>query len=96
MSHVTVILLGFLLYACIGNHYISIKGTVTNIQQGKDGYTALITTKEGQQYHAVVSMVDLAYSLDYEDVKVGDFVTVTGDTLNLGDRISMNVKAIRR
>jgi hypothetical protein len=38
----------------------------------------------------------MASTLEYQDLKVGDFVTVSGDSINMGDRISITVKSIRK
>jgi uncharacterized protein YdbL (DUF1318 family) len=82
--------------SCKESKNISVKGEVKTIVQGKDGYTALIATKNANQYYAVISRVNMASTLEYQDLKVGDFVTVSGDSINMGDRISITVKSIRK
>jgi hypothetical protein len=88
--------LTFLSVSCNEDKTISVKGVVKSIEQGKDGYTALISTNDGHQYDAVISRINMASTLEYQDLKVGDFVTVRGDSINMGDRISITVKSISK
>ena len=60
------------------------KGKVTQITRGKDGYTAEIKTDAGKTYSAVISSVNLAGSGQYREVKIGDVIEVEGEDV-LGD-----------
>jgi|GEM_PF-502235 len=63
---------------------VSVKGKVTQITRGKDGYTAEIKNDDGKTYSAVVSSVNLAGSAQYREVKIGDVIEVAGEDV-LGD-----------
>ncbi|HEX9960882.1 MAG TPA: hypothetical protein VGB00_08115 [Pyrinomonadaceae bacterium] len=60
---------------------VSVKGSVTQIERGKDGYTAKIKTDDNKTYSAVVSSVNLGSSR-YREVKVGDSIDVEGETVS--------------
>jgi len=58
---------------------ISVTGTVTGIENGKDGYMASLQTKEGQIYVATISIVNLGENrAQYKTHQVGDQITVKG------------------
>jgi hypothetical protein len=82
--------------ACTSPGTYSVKGTVSAIQRGKDGYTATLTNKGGHQFEAVISRVNMANTAEYQELEVGDQVTVTGDTTRLGDRINIKVTQIKK
>ena len=86
----------FTFAACNNTEKFSVTGQVENIERGKDGYTAVIATKEGKQYDAVISRVNMANTTEYQELKIGDVVTVAGDTIHLGDRVSITAESIRR
>lgn len=73
---------------------VSVKGKVTQIVRGKDGYTAEIITADGKTYSAVVSSVNLAGSGQYREVKIGDVIEVEGDG-GAGDGSLITVTALR-
>lgn len=66
---------------------VSVKGKVTEILRGKDGYTAKIVTDNGKTYSAVISSVNMSGSGQYREVKVGDVIEVEGDVLGDGTSI---------
>ena len=60
-----------------GGKTVSVRGRVTRIERGKDGYTAEIDAGDGKIYRAVISSVDLAGR--YREVQVGDAIAVEGE-----------------
>ena len=84
------------IWACAPAGNFSAKGTVAALEQGKDGYTAMLKTDKGQQYHAVISRVNLADSKQYQQLAIGEKVTVYGDSMRLGGTLSIKVKKIKR
>jgi len=56
----------------------TIKGTVTSIEFGKDGYTAAVRTEEQATFDALVSIVNLGGPDNYQTMNIGDRVVLTG------------------
>ena len=73
---------------------VSVKGKVTQITRGKDGYTAEIKTDDGKTYSAVISSVNLAGSAQYREVKIGDMIEVEGEDVS-GDGSTIKVIVLR-
>jgi RecJ-like exonuclease len=73
---------------------VSVKGKVTQITRGKDGYTAGIKTDDGKTHFAVVSSVNLAGAGQYREVKVGDVIEVEGEDV-AGDGSAIRVAVLR-
>jgi hypothetical protein len=71
---------------------VSVRGKVTQIQRGKDGYTAEIKTDDGAIFSAVISSVNLASQ--YREVKVGDAIAVEGEDL-FGDGKTIKVTGFK-
>lgn len=57
---------------------ISVEGEVKEINQGKDGYTAILTTEDGI-YFATISIPNLKDPKQYRAVKIGETIKVKGD-----------------
>jgi hypothetical protein len=85
-----------LFYSCGSNGNFSIEGTVKSKEQGKDGYTAYIHGNDGREYSAVISKVNMAYSLEYKDLSIGEHVKVYGDTIGMGNYTSITVTKIKK
>ncbi|MBE9463173.1 hypothetical protein ACFP1I_27820 [Dyadobacter subterraneus] len=81
------------LNSCSGSKIFSQKGTVQNIEYGKDGYTAYLKDKNGKDFDAVISRVRM--EKDYKVLKVGDNVALSGDTIHLDNKIRVLVKQIK-
>lgn len=81
----------FFLGACNEGDY-SFTGAVKSIEQGKDGYTAIIINKDGQEAMATISRVDMGAA--YRAITVGETVTVYGDTSRLGTGLAIHVSRI--
>lgn len=65
---------------------ITISGAVRSIEDGKDGYTAKIETKDAQNYFALVSIVNLGGPDKFKRFKIGDQVTLTGVLSAIGGK----------
>jgi RecJ-like exonuclease len=74
---------------------ITVTGKVTEINQGKDGYTAKIEAADGKKYSATISIPNLADPKQYRAVKAGDEITVTGEVTNLEDDVLIRVKELK-
>ena len=70
----------------------SAEGVVVNIENGKDGYNAVIKTKESKDIHFTASRVDMGAA--YKKVEMGDKVRVYGDTLHFGEEVHIHAKKI--
>lgn len=77
------------------NDVIEVTGKVTEINQGKDGYTAKITTTDGKAYSATISIPNLDNPKQYRAVKVGDNITVKGVVTNLESDVLIRVKELK-
>lgn len=73
---------------------VSVKGKVTRIERGKDGYAAEIKTGDGKTYSAVISSVNLAGSGQYREVGIGDAIDVEGENVS-SDGSTIRVTVLR-
>lgn len=70
---------------------ITVTGKVTEINKGKDGYTAKISSADGPSYFATISIPNLADPKQYRTVKVGDNITVKGEPTNIEEDVLVKV-----
>jgi|GEM_PF-1975745 len=73
---------------------VNISGTVSDIQPGKDGYTAKIVTAENQVYFVTISHSNLTTPDQYKTVKPGEMIKVKGDFFKLGDENHITVREL--
>jgi len=76
------------------NNNITITGEVKSIENGKDGYTAQIQSKEDKMYAALVSIVNLGGPDNYTRFNIGDKVTVSGTSRPSTDVTYLKVEKI--
>jgi len=81
---------------CAGEAAFSVRGMVDDIERGKDGYMAFIKATDGKMYQAVISRVNMAGNSTYQQLNLGDSITVYGDTTGLGHTISIKVNRIEK
>lgn len=79
--------------SCTSSKPYSKTGIVQQIEPGKDGYTASLRESNGSDFDALVSRVRMQQA--YRLVKVGDKITVTGDTIHLNQRVRVLAKKIQ-
>lgn len=72
----------------------TVEGVVTNINQGKDGYTATLETSTKEEYFVTISHSNLTNHEQYKSVKVGDNLKVTGDFWKMEDKNQITVRVI--
>lgn len=72
----------------------TVEGVVTNINQGKDGYTATLETSTKEEYFVTISYSNLTNHEQYKSVKVGDNLKVTGDFWKMEDKNQITVRVI--
>jgi hypothetical protein len=77
------------------NDVIEVTGKVTEINQGKDGYTAKITTVKGKMYSATISIPNLDNPKQFRASKIGDNITVKGIVTNLESDVLIRVKELK-
>lgn len=59
---------------------LTIKGSVTAIENGKDGYTATVLSQAKKEYQVTISKINLERrKAAYKRFEVGEKVTITGD-----------------
>jgi len=74
---------------------ITVSGNVTEINQGKDGYTAKIKTAEGKFYFATISIPNMADPKQYKSVKIGESITVTGESFPVEEDTMIKVTSLK-
>lgn len=88
-----ILISGWFVIACAAPRPFSMKGTVQQIEAGKDGYTASLRDRRGNDFDALVSRVRMQQA--YRVLQVGEKVTLSGDTIHLNQRVRVLVKQIR-
>lgn len=74
---------------------ITIEGRVTEIINGKDGYTAKIYSPSGEVFSATISIPNMKDPKGYKTVEVGDDITVTGEVVNLESDVLIKVTELK-
>jgi len=69
-------------------------GTVLEITNGKDGYTAKVETKEKELYYVTISHANLKNHEQYKTFKVGEALNITGDFWKMEDKKQITVRVI--
>ncbi|MEH6681801.1 MAG: hypothetical protein V7724_14725 [Sediminicola sp.] len=72
----------------------SITGTVRSIENGTDGYTALLKTEKGETYKALFSIPNMGMNGNYRRVEVGEKVVLLGEIWNMGDEKNILVRIL--
>jgi hypothetical protein len=93
---VTAVFILFFIYSCGRSGNFNIEGIVKSKERGIDGYTAYILGDDGKNYSAVISTVNMDFTFEYQELLVGDHVKVYGDSINLGNEVSITVTKIRK
>ncbi|MES2734173.1 MAG: hypothetical protein V4714_20670 [Bacteroidota bacterium] len=88
-----IISLFSLLSACSNGGKYSAQGIVQAIENGKDGYTAVLKGDDGKDFDAVISRVKM--EKEYKILKVGDTVELFGDTIHLDNKVRILVHQIK-
>lgn len=74
---------------------ITVKGEVTEITRGKDGYMAKIKDGQGKLYTATISIPNMTDPKQFRAVKVGEVISVTGTTFILGEETGIKVTSLQ-
>jgi len=72
---------------------ISVEGQVKEINKGKDGYTAILTTENGI-YFATISIPNLKDPKQYRAVEIGETVKVKGDSWKMEEDNYITVREL--
>lgn len=62
----------------------TVTGKVTDVANGKDGYTATIEAADGNKYAATISIPNLDDPKQYRAVNKGETITVSGELMKSG------------
>ncbi|RYY55958.1 MAG: hypothetical protein EOO09_08375 [Chitinophagaceae bacterium] len=71
-----------------------VTGTVGEVTNGKDGYMADLKSDDGIMYSMTVSVIRMQEK--YVRFNTGDKLTVSGDTVHLGERINVLARTITK
>jgi len=74
------------------NGNFSVTGTVKSIEQGKDGYNAVIVDKDGKEYETTISRNDMG--IRYRELDSDDKIKIYGDSSQYGNSIHIHVSSI--
>lgn len=94
-KNLIVIFFLLVITSCGKSNQFSVEGIITSKERGKDGHTASVTGDDGKFYSAVISRVNMAGTFEYGDLDIGGHVKIYGDTIHLGDEISIKVTKIK-
>lgn len=79
----------------VAGERITVKGKVTEINNGKDGYTAKIMTLDGDEYAATISIPNMENPTDYREVTVGETIKITGEAVHIENDVLVKVTKLR-
>ena len=72
----------------------TIKGTATAIEFGKDGYTTKVMLENGTSLKALISISNVGGMQNYTSLEEGDFATLRGEVIKIGEEKQMIVREI--
>jgi hypothetical protein len=73
----------------------TVTGKVTEIKNGKDGYTAKLETEGKKVYFVTISHSNLKDPSQYRTVAIGETVSVEGESWKMGNEEQVTVRAIK-
>ena len=74
---------------------VTVTGEVTEINRGKDGYSATIKAADGKIYTGTISIPNMGDPKKYRNVNIGEIITVTGTTFGPGDDTIIKVTDLK-
>ena len=77
------------------NVMVTVKGKVTHIVPGKDGYMAEIQDDSGKTYFTTISIPNMDDPKDYKQVNIGDVITVKGESWKMDDELHIKVTELK-
>lgn len=73
-----------------------ITGEVQEIQQGRDGYTAKISTDNHQVYYATISIPNLGENAhQFRKVEVDETISIKGDVWKMNEEMHVTVRELK-
>jgi len=72
-----------------------VEGTVAEIRNRKDGYTAVVVTSSKENFEVLVSRANLKNPTQYRTYKMNEFITVTGDYWKVDKQNHLTVRVIQ-
>lgn len=72
----------------------TVSGVVTDINFGKDGYTAKLKNNKNEVYFITVSRINLNTPEQYKTVAVGEAMNVSGDYWTMEEQHQITVREI--
>ncbi len=73
---------------------ITVKGEITEINQGKDGYTAKLKMADGTVYFATISIPNMKDPKQYKRYNVGDVIKVKGKSFKIEEDTMIKVEEL--
>jgi len=73
----------------------SVEGKVTEILNGKDGYTATIETADKEIYLVTISHSNLKDHTQFRSVKIGETIKVKGDYWKMENTSNITVRELQ-
>ncbi len=74
---------------------VTVKGKVMHIVPGKDGYMAEITDDSGITFFTTISIPNMKDPKQYKQVKIGDVITVKGESWKMDDEMHIKVEELQ-
>jgi hypothetical protein len=81
------------IHSCHNQRISCFTGIVQQIENGKDGYTAIVKADDKKIYSATISRVNMTSK--YERLNIGDKATFCGDVFGSSDTLNITIVSIR-
>ncbi|WP_052257276.1 OB-fold nucleic acid binding domain-containing protein [Flavobacterium sp. AED] len=91
-SILSLIILSIL--SCSSVKTATVRGKVSAIQKGKDGYTATIENTKGRIYFGTISIPNLSNPQLFKQAEIGDTLVVKGEVWKIGKEKQITVREI--
>jgi hypothetical protein len=69
-------------------------GTIESIENGKDGYVAILNDKEGGRFEAIFSIPNIG--TNYKRWQVGDELYIKGDTIHINNTYRVIAREVEK
>ena len=73
---------------------INVTGTILELENGKDGYTAKVKDIDGKHYTVVISRVNFKDPSLYREVSKGQEITVTGEQWEMDGEVHIKAASM--
>ncbi|RYU94196.1 hypothetical protein [Emticicia agri] len=89
-----ILFIGFMiaLASCNKPATDSYTGTIESIENGKDGYVAILKDKQGEKFEAIFSIPNMG--TNYKRWEVGQELSIKGDTIHLDNTYRVIARSV--